>query len=155
MTAPRPLLVGLALALVTGLVPAQAQRAGLPALPRGRITVMRERRVVRIPLRPAAEPPRWKETRGPRCVERRDIIAAAPNGSASVDFLFRDLSRVRAKLKNSCPAIDYYAGFYLQPTPDGRVCADRDAVHARSGGECQVDAFRTLTPKPARARASR
>ena len=92
----------------------------------------------------------WKESRGPRCVTRGDLMAAIVSGPRNVDFILRDRTRVRARLQNSCPALDYYSGFYLKPTEDGRVCRDRDAVHARSGGACEIDAFRRLSPRAAR-----
>jgi len=47
----------------------------------------------------------------------------------------------------ACPALDFYSGFYLRPSADGQVCADRDTVHARSGGQCGIERFRTLVPR--------
>jgi hypothetical protein len=116
-----------------------------------RVTIMRER-VIRIPLQPMRSLPmprplvRWKEGRGPKCIARDQIVVAAVTGPGNVDFILRDRSRHRAQLQNSCPALDYYQGFYLKPTNDGKICQDRDAVHARSGGECEIDRFRRLTP---------
>ena len=31
-------------------------------------------------------------------------------------------------------------------TEDGRICADRDVIRSRVGGECRIDQFRVLTP---------
>lgn len=115
-------------------------------------------RVVRIPLRPLVSLPmplprpvaEWKESRGARCVSPGQIAAATVNGPRTVDFILRDRTRLRAKLQNNCPALDYYSGFYLKPNADGKVCSDRDAVHARSGGACEIDAFRKLTPRARR-----
>ena len=47
-------------------------------------------------------------------------------------------------LERRCPALDYYNGFYMSATPDGLICADRDSIRARTGGECRIDSFRTL-----------
>lgn len=115
-------------------------------------------RVVRIPLRPFVTFPMplpravadWRESRGARCVSPDQIAAATVNGPRTVDLLLRDRTRLRARLQNDCPALDYYSGFYLKPNADGKVCADRDAVHARSGGACEIDAFRKLTPRTRR-----
>lgn len=110
-------------------------------------------RVLRIPLQPmSALPmprpmPRWKEGRGPKCIARAQIAAAKVSGSGKVDFILKDRTLIRAQLQNSCPALDYYSGFYLQRTSDDKICRDRDAVHARSGGACQIDAFRKLTAR--------
>lgn len=124
-----------------------------------RLTIT-EQRVIRIPLHSTAVPlPRptteFREMRGPKCIARSGIAGATLDGSRSIDFVMRNQTRVRARLQNRCPAIDYYAGFYLNPTPDGNICADRDALHARSGGECQIDAFRKLVPREAEARRRR
>lgn len=136
-------------ALLGGSV-AEAQSGGTR-----RMTIVREQRVIRIPLQPMTAVPlprptaEWKESRGPKCISRADIAGASLSRMNSIDFILRDRTRLRAKLENSCPAIDYYAGFYLNPTSDGKICEDRDAVHARSGGECQIDRFRKLAPRPA------
>ena len=53
---------------------------------------------------------------------------------------------MRARLQDECPALDYYRGFYVRPQPDGRICADRDAIRTRSGGDCGIDRFRRLVP---------
>jgi len=91
-----------------------------------------------------ATPIRWEEHRGPRCIAWAQIAGAGRLGQDSVDLIFRDSTRVRARLKRHCPALDYYAGFYMAATPDGLICADRDSIRARTGGECGIDRFRTL-----------
>lgn len=113
---------------------------------------VRQRVIVRVPLPPRAplatilSPMRWKARKGPRCVGLADIAGAAVVGPASVDILYRGGLRLRAELESACPALDFYGGFYLRPGVDGRICADRDAVHSRSGGECQIERFRKLVP---------
>jgi hypothetical protein len=92
--------------------------------------------------------PRFKEKRGPRCIDAATIGAAAISAADSVDFILKGGTRVRAKLESECPALDYYSGFYVRPPGDGKICADRDSIHTRSGGDCQVDRFRLLTPIP-------
>jgi hypothetical protein len=111
--------------------------------------IVREQLVVRIPAE-AISPPvpiRWKESKGPKCVPWRMLAGAAVMAPASVDFVLRDNRRIRAKLDSSCPALDYYRGFYVTPNPDGQICADRDIIRSRMGGECGIDKFRSLKPK--------
>lgn len=121
-----------------------------------RTTIVPEQRTIRIPIRPAPPVPvprpvaEWKESRGSKCIARDAIVGATINLPKSVDFILRDRTRQRARLQNSCPALDYYRGFYLKPTADGRICQDRDSVHSRSGGECEIDRFRKLTPAKGR-----
>jgi hypothetical protein len=95
-----------------------------------------------------ADPPqtRWKEKHGPKCVQAKSIAGAALISQNSVDLILRDNRRLRAKLERSCPALDYYYGFYITPNPDGRICADRDVIRSRMGGACQIDRFRLLKP---------
>ena len=109
--------------------------------------IIRERIVVRVPADSA--PPRvtkWKTKRMSRCVAAEGLAGAAFMIPGSVDLITRAGTRVRAEFASSCPAIDFYSGFYLTPSPDGMICANRDALHTRSGGECQIKRFRTLVP---------
>jgi len=110
--------------------------------------IIRERVIVRVPTRPMRDPPamRWKEKAGPKCMPLQGIAGAALIDSETVDFIVQGGPRLRAKLESSCPALDYYNGFYLRPGDDGMICADRDAIHARSGGECEITRFRKLVP---------
>jgi hypothetical protein len=117
--------------------------------------VVREHVLIRVPanLRPnprvAVPIIDWKEKKGPKCVPMRLIAGAALVRQDSVDLVLRDRSRVRAKLERSCPAIDYYRGFYVRPNSDGQICSDRDAFRSRSGAECEIDKFRTLVARKA------
>nr|WP_295373689.1 hypothetical protein [uncultured Sphingosinicella sp.] len=104
---------------------------------------------IRIParLQPEAKVPvpiEWKESKGPKCVAARSIIGATALRDRSFDIVMRDKSRMRARLDRSCPALDYYYGFYISPDADGQICADRDSIRSRVGGECEIDAFRKL-----------
>lgn len=108
-----------------------------------------ERVIVRIRTGRMPSPavaPRYKEKKGPRCIPAGTIAAAAVTKPDSVDFALKGGERIRAELDDDCPALDYYGGFYLRPTVDRTICADRDAIHARSGGECQITRFRRLVP---------
>ena len=117
----------------------------------GTVTVRHQQIIVRVPtgsrqLAPAgASLIQWRESRGPRCVAASRLIGATLLRQNSVDLILRDNSRIRARLERGCPALDYYRGFYVNATQDGRICADRDAIRSRAGGECQIDTFRTLS----------
>ncbi len=111
--------------------------------------MVRERVIVRIPTRPIPErrAMRWREKAGPKCMPLQGVAGAALIDSETVDFILQGGLRLRAQLEDSCPALDYYNGFYLRPGEDGLICADRDAIHARSGGECEIKRFRKLVPR--------
>lgn len=111
--------------------------------------IVRSHVVVRIETRSAAMPPAFvtlKEKKGPKCIAREALIGAAVLAGNSVDFILRGGPRLRARFSNSCPALDFYAGFYLDPQADGQICAGRDTIHSRAGGECQIDRFRLMIP---------
>lgn len=107
--------------------------------------------IMRIPVRPRALPPtiEWAERKGPKCIETAAIRGAAISGREHVDFLLYGRQRIRAKLADDCPALDFYSGFYL--TPDGgRICERRDSIHSRMGSSCRIDRFRFLVPRSRR-----
>ena len=108
-------------------------------------TMVREQVIVRFRQ---STPTRieWKEGKGPKCIPTSGILAATRAVKDSVDLILRNRQRIRAKLKSSCPALDYYYGFYIRPDPDGMICEDRDAIRSRMGGACGIDRFRSLEP---------
>lgn len=110
---------------------------------------IRQRIVVRVPATPLVPTPpsvRWKEKKGPRCIAMKDIAGAAIVEKDRVDLILKGGARVRAAFESSCPALDYYSGFYMVPSADADICADRDSIHTRAGGECQITRFRRLVP---------
>ena len=108
-------------------------------------SVVREQVIIRFRHTPPTKM-EWKEGKGPKCVPARAIAGATLVGKSSVDFIMRNRQRVRAKLESSCPALDYYYGFYITPNLDGMVCEDRDHIRSRMGGACEIDDFRSLEP---------
>lgn len=124
----------------------------------GRVEVaqltIHQRIIIRIPriigrrdVQGEPRPVRWVEKKGPKCVPMKQIMGAVISADDSVDLLEEKDARVRAMLDDDCPALDFYAGFYLRPTPDGMICADRDSFQTRSGATCGIDEFRKLVAK--------
>jgi hypothetical protein len=148
-----PFAYGLLVA-AANVVPAPA-----PAPPAGEETrrvefsqmMIQQRVIIRVPaLSPPPAPPRpikWKEVKGPKCVPLNQLAGAAVTQPDSVDLFLRGGTRLRMRLDDDCPALDYYSGFYIRPTADGQVCQKRDMLHTRSGGQCRVERFRTLVPE--------
>lgn len=140
------------LLLVLGVDDDQPRRA--PTLPPG-VTVRQQQVIIRItpappPARaqPAGAPPvlQWREGRGPRCIPWNRILAAVSPRQNSVDFVFRGGERIRVQLERHCPSLDFHRSLYIRPTRDGQLCAERDNIRSRTGGECVIDQFRSLTP---------
>lgn len=110
--------------------------------------IVQDEVILRVPLapRPFAPEIEWNERKGPRCIPAMAIRGAVLSGPGQVDFVVAGMNgRIRAKLDEDCPALDFYAGLYLQPD-DERLCADRDAIHSRMGGSCMITTFRHMVP---------
>lgn len=132
-----------------------ATPAPVPDAPVAFAQITIERRVIiRVPAMaappapvPLPRPIVWQEVKGPKCVPMSLLAGAAFTRADHVDLYLRGGRRLRARLDSSCPALDYYSGFYLSPTKDGMVCGGRDTIHTRSGGKCDIERFRELVPK--------
>lgn len=113
--------------------------------------IIRVPRVSSAPIRGRAgiAPPqvRWDEKKGPECVAMNALTGAAVDREGEVDLVVGGARRIRAKLDDDCPTLDFYRGFYLKPTADGQLCARRDGIRSRSGAYCAVTRFRALVPR--------
>jgi hypothetical protein len=109
--------------------------------------IIQDEVILRVPVQPHPLIPQieWVEKKGPKCIPAGEIQRAMLSGSGQVDFIMANRSRIRAQLDEDCPALDFYADFYLQP-PDEHLCAGRDAVHSRIGGSCAIERFSRLLP---------
>jgi hypothetical protein len=137
------------IATFIALLPALLGIAGAePAEERVRTLVVQDQMLIRVPVRPRQLPTplQWVERKGPKCIASSAIRGATLSGPEQVDFLLFDRRRVRARLDNNCPALDFYAGFYLNPD-DNRICAGRDAIRSRIGGSSMIDRVRELVPR--------
>jgi hypothetical protein len=143
---PRLFRVGAPLLLVGGLGgPAPAGGEQRPA-EFAQMTI-EQSLIVRVPRRQAVKPLKWKSKKGPKCVAMSAIAGAAVVADDAIDLAMRGGQRLRAHFSSRCPALDYYSGFYILPTDDGKICADRDVIRTRSGGQCEITKFRRLVPK--------
>ncbi|WP_141395872.1 hypothetical protein [Sphingomonas spermidinifaciens] len=88
----------------------------------------------------------WSERRAEQCVPVRALAGASITRPDSVDLVLSGGRRMRARLDDDCPALGFYSGFYLRPPADGQICAKRDSIRSRSGGECRIEGLRTLVP---------
>lgn len=142
---PLPLAATMLLALVPGGAPAQrAQFRSAQVLIRQQVIV----RVPRLPATRAQADPRpivWSEgKKGPKCIALGNLAGALITQPRSIDLVMLGGSRVRAQIDKRCPSLDFYSGFYLRPTADGQICADRDSLRTRGGRACEIARFRTL-----------
>ncbi len=77
----------------------------------------------------------------------RSIRSAGITSDDGVDMILINGQRYRARLERGCRAADFYMGFYIEPSEDGSLCAERDELKARGGRECRITAFRRLVPE--------
>jgi hypothetical protein len=134
------------------LAPATAEDQGVSTfagVQYAQLTVER-RIVIRVPTlvtRRAAPPQseiQWKEKKTKRCLPMKTVVGAAIKQPDSVDLILSDQRRVRARLDDDCRSADFYQGFYMEPTGDDLLCADRDMIHARNGAMCEIESFKRL-----------
>lgn len=139
------------LALLPALFGFAAAQSAAPEGARLRTVVIQDEIVMRVPVRPYpdAGSSQWVERKGPKCIASSDIRGAMLSSPEHVDFLLFNRQRIRAKLANDCPALDFYSGFYLN-SDDEKVCARRDEIRSRMGSSCAIDRFRTLVRKSPR-----
>ncbi|MEY2926935.1 MAG: hypothetical protein RL367_1412 [Pseudomonadota bacterium] len=100
---------------------------------------------VPLPNRPIPQI-QWQEKKGPSCIQVNAIGGALVSSPDTIDMVLRGGSRLRAKLEKNCMAIDFFQGFYVKPSKDGRICQERDTIRSRLGAECGINRFKTLVP---------
>ena len=86
------------------------------------------------------------------CVDVRHVAGAQVFGDQAVEMTLAGGARWRLYFAQSCPALRFYDGFYYRRAEVGRLCAGRDAVIARSGGECAIASIMPMrrAPRPHR-----
>lgn len=87
---------------------------------------------------------KFNERRMGDCLTVINIAGVQVGENNSLVLHLRDRRMVRARLERSCRARDFYSGFYLQNSTDGRLCVDRDTLQSRSGANCKLTRFRQL-----------
>jgi hypothetical protein len=111
-----------------------------------RMTITQTTVIMRSRPVPAAPPVMLVERKAKDCLEMRRIVGFGITRPDSVDLVLNDGSRMRARLASNCPSLGFYQGFYVKPNPDMKMCAGRDPIRTRSGGECAIQAFKSLVP---------
>ncbi|MGB3711801.1 MAG: hypothetical protein WA985_08940 [Erythrobacter sp.] len=72
-------------------------------------------------------------------------IAGVQTGNGNRLLLFLDDERIISlNLERSCRARDFYSGFYVERSEDGKLCVRRDRLHSRSGAKCEIERMRQL-----------
>ena len=85
-----------------------------------------------------------------RCVAVEHMAGAVVIGDRAVELTMASGIRWRLNFARDCPALSFYQGFYYRREQAGALCAARDAVIARSGGECPIESIVALRRLPHR-----
>lgn len=133
------------LSVAAGAAPVAVQDQTAAPVQFAQVTIQRST-IIRVrPIR-NTRPQKFKEKGAPNCLPWSNMAAAMISSPTTIDLIVKGGTRYRVKLQKTCQAIDFYSGFYVKATRDGRVCEDRDMIHSRSGGECGISKFKTLVP---------
>lgn len=73
-----------------------------------------------------------------RCIAMDGIAGAQLFSDRAIELTMKTGRRFRMFFAQDCPALSFYQGFYYRRARAGQLCAGRDAVGARSGGECPI-----------------
>ncbi len=102
----------------------------------------RQSLVATLPARPPSD---YIERKMGNCLELKSIIAVQAD-AARLLLYTNDRRIISARLEKSCRPRDFYSGFYVEPSRDGKLCVKRDNLQSRSGASCQMDRIRQLVP---------
>ena len=89
-------------------------------------------------------PPRYREKSYHDCVAIEDIVGIKPMTPNRLVLFMRNHHMLSAALERACDADAFYLGAYVQRSGDGKLCAGRDMLRARSGATCQVSRLARL-----------
>ncbi len=78
------------------------------------------------------------------CVPIQGIASVGTGQDDRLILFMRDRRIVTAALEKSCSARDFYSGFYIQRSEDGRICVKRDKIQSRAGAKCEISQLRQL-----------
>ena len=78
------------------------------------------------------------------CIPARSIVAVQTVGVRDLVLYLSDNRMIRAQLRKSCNARDFYLGFQIEPNKDGDLCVGRDTLRTRNGAACKIGAIRQL-----------
>ena len=87
------------------------------------------------PFATRPQPPKEGRT---RCIGMNGIAGAQLFSDRAIELSMRDGRRFRMFFASECQALSFYQGFYYRRAKAGQICAGRDAIGARSGGECPI-----------------
>lgn len=99
-------------------------------------------------IEPTPEPARQRPS---PCVKTDSIAGATMRGDRTIELLLANGARRHLHFAADCPFPGFWGGFYYRMTEERRLCAGRDAILSRAGGQCAIVKI-TRERQPARRR---
>ncbi len=97
---------------------------------------------------PRGNPPRrMVERKIGKCLPTGDIGAVRTTRDNRLLFYMKDQRMMAVNLEKACSARDFYQGFYVEPSKDGKLCVDRERLQSRTGVKCKMQRIRQLVPE--------
>lgn len=87
---------------------------------------------------------RFEERGKEKCVPLEDIAGVQTGSGNRLVLFLRDRRMLSVNLEKACRARDFYSGFYVEKSKDGRLCVSRDKLRSRTGASCEVEVMRQL-----------
>ena len=94
----------------------------------------------------AVIPQKFEQREIGKCIPARSIVAVQTMSARDLVLYLSDSRMIRAQLRKSCSARDFYLGFQIEPNKDGDLCVGRDTLRTRNGAACKLSAIRQLVP---------
>lgn len=88
--------------------------------------------------------PRISERHAGKCLPISGIAGVQVGRDNRLMAYLRDRRVISLGLEKGCRAQDFYSGFYVERSPDGQLCVDRDRLQSRSGANCALTRLRQL-----------
>lgn len=73
-----------------------------------------------------------------RCVRMNDIKGVQPMRDNRLLLFMSGRELMSAQLERSCSSQDFYSGFYVERSEDGRLCVRREQLQSRAGAQCEI-----------------
>lgn len=87
---------------------------------------------------------RYKERKSERCVPIGQIAGVETGHGNRLLLFLEDAEIMSVSLEKACRAKDFYSGFYVDQTDDGKMCAKRDILQSRNGARCDIERIMEL-----------
>lgn len=88
--------------------------------------------------------PRFVERKIGECVKVSRISGVQSDIGNRLLLFMSDQRIISAMLERACRSRDFYSGFYLAKSEDGKLCVARDTLQSRSGANCKITRIREL-----------